>query len=188
MTKIKIVFILVVSLISQIGYTLMNQQYSAEQVLTSEGKTVTQKIYVDQGKARVEMAAKGMNLITLVDYQRKAVYQLMPGNRYIEMPLQGVGDPLMSMPQGDSVLKDKIGTETIQGQLCDKYKVIQDQYQAYMWINQANQMPVRMEGINKPIVVEWKNIVAGPQDPSLFRIPSGYQKIELPQGMPPMKH
>jgi hypothetical protein len=43
---------------------------------------------------------------------------------------------------------------------------------------------VKKQDENGTWTVEFENIHLGPQDPSLFEIPAGYQKMEMPAGMP----
>ena len=69
-----------------------------------------------------------------------------------------------------------------------KYKVTSDKTKQvfFFWLDVARKIPVQMAAADGSLVVKWKNFVAGPQDPSLFEVPAGYQVTAMPDmpGMP----
>ena len=53
----------------------------------------------------------------------------------------------------------------------------------FWWINPATHTPVKMAADDGSVTMTWKNYKAGPQDPSLFQPPTGYQVMQMPAGM-----
>jgi hypothetical protein len=83
--------------------------------------------------------------------------------------------------KGMIVSHEKVGTETVKGQICDKYRFSSatdknkssaepdSATSGYIWISQSNHLPVMSE--TEGATTEWENLDIGPQDPSLFACP-----------------
>ena len=48
-------------------------------------------------------------------------------------------------------------------------------------------MPIKIVSEDKAFIQEYRDIKEGRVDDSVFEIPPGYQKMTMPEGMPPMK-
>ena len=78
-----------------------------------------------------------------------------------------------------------IGPDTAEGVACSKYKSVTEDGKTYFRADPARHIPVKMTAADGNFTVVWKNYQAGPQDPSLFEVPTGYQTMDLP-AMPTM--
>jgi hypothetical protein len=162
----------------------LDKQFSADQLITTkEGSTITNKIYLDNGKIRSEINAHGMNMVSIVLPDQQKVYSIMPGQK---MVLVLPYDPARFKKQmaASEVLATKfdlIGSDTAEGVACNKYKgVTQDGKTYFLWADAARHVPVKMTADDGSFTVMWKNYQAGPQDPSLFEVPAGYQMMNMP--------
>jgi hypothetical protein len=169
-------------------------QYSADLVVTRKvgpPTPTTLKVYVDGNKRRTEREGNGGNIIILRGDLSKR-YVLTPGNKtYMEAPL----DPRMLEAPNDwakrlGLIHEKVGTEEINGETCDKYQYSSDPKKTanmpnarpmtgFIWVGQTSHMLVKSE--NAGSNAEWKNIKVGQPDASLFELPADYKKQEAAQ-------
>jgi hypothetical protein len=80
------------------------------------------------------------------------------------------------------------GNEMISGRNATKYRVTFEangrRESVFQWIDESIHMPVKTAAIDGSWSSEFKNINTGPQDPALFELPDGYNKMSL--NMPDM--
>jgi hypothetical protein len=159
---------------------------------------MTMKIYVDGNKRRTERDVAGGN-VTILRGDLSKRYMLVPGNKtYMEAPL----DPRMLESPNDwakrmGLVHEKVGTEDINGETCDKYQYSPDpkktanqptlpngrgQMTGFIWVGQKTHMLVKSD--NAGSTAEWKNIKLGPPDASLFDLPADYKKAEAGRQFP----
>lgn len=160
-------------------------QYSAEQLITANGQTIIGKIYRDQGKSRIEMNLGGMNTVTIIQQDLHLAYQLIPGNLYIEMPLEGGATSMGMGGFNDAQVAalaeaaNLVGPEDLNGMACDKYRYHPGQPdEGFVWIAKDTLMPVKLESSGKSSGFEIKNIRIGPQRLELFEVPADYTKMD----------
>jgi len=173
----------------------LSKQYSAEMVITpgpnspSAGKTMTTKVYNDNGKVRSEMEGAGpagMSIISIVRPDQQKVYMVMVQQKMImETPYDPakIKNPAAAAEGGKF---ESMGSETVEGVVCTKYKVTaKDGKVFFFWVDTAKKIPVKMMPEDGSVTIVWKNFVTGPQDPLLFEPPPGYQTMNMPN-MPHM--
>jgi hypothetical protein len=79
----------------------------------------------------------------------------------------------------------KIGSETVNGRSTVKYEGTSSTGDTnYFWLDPSLRFPVKWQGKNG--TGELRNISVGSQPSSLFEIPAGFQKFQMPAGMPGM--
>jgi hypothetical protein len=79
----------------------------------------------------------------------------------------------------------KVGNETVNGRSTIKYAAKSASGDAStIWVDPKIAFPVKWEG--KSGGGELQNIQVGTQSSSLFEVPAGYKKMEMPAGMPNM--
>jgi hypothetical protein len=72
----------------------------------------------------------------------------------------------------------KLGTETVNGRTCDKWLITEKSGKTEtFWIDQKIHFVVK--AIVGDITTNYTNIKEGPQDASLFKVPDGYQKMDM---------
>ena len=171
-------------------------QYSADLVVTRKmgpPRPMTIKVYFDGDKRRTEQGG-GSIIILRGDLAKR--YILMPNNKtYMEAPF----DPKMLESSNDwakkmGLIHEKVATEEVNGELCDKYRYSSDPKKSentqnkpaitgFIWVAQTTHMMVKSE--NAGSTAEWKNIKIGPPDASLFELPADYKKAEVGK-LPPL--
>ena len=158
-------------------------RYSADMVMEAEGHTVTMRVAMDEGKARSEMEMPGvpgqqttpLRMVTIVRPDLQKIYILYPDSQtYEEKPLDP-HDVQFSAISAPGAATEDLGTETVNGTACTKYRVAYEGQSMWVWASQADGIPVKMQSTDGGTVIQMRNVEVGPQPASLFEIPAGYQ-------------
>ncbi len=161
-------------------------EFSSVMTAYSDGHTQSMKYYYTRKKQRSEPMGKssGKNII-ITRLDKQVVWMLMPEQmKYMEMGLnQKNSNPVTS---GAGVVDaEKIGDVTLDGHRCVEYKVtVKDdngeRRRMYMWVANDLGWPIQSEAIDGSWRYTFTDIKIGRQDPSLFRIPDGYERFSVP--------
>jgi len=183
------------------------EDFSADMVNLEQGKqNATGKVYVTKDKMRFEMLGQnGHSAIMIMNFATKTGTVLMPERKmYMEMTAGQQGpaaqrtwaffrpadaadacsawQKMATRPGGEC---HKIGSEVVNGRSTAEYEVKSaDGDVGHVWLDSAIVFPVKWEGKNSK--GELQNIKTGAQPSSMFEIPAGYQKFQMPAGMPNM--
>ena len=153
------------------------------------------KVYSSNKKERREMVGFGQKSIMIRRRDKGVSWVLIP-KRKMYMENQGGSrdkDPESMIREGNLKLT-KVGSERVNGMPTTKYRIETvhkdgSRFDGYHWITKKN-IPVRMEGSSKGqhFRFDYTNIKIGKQDHRLFEIPSGYQRLAIPEipGLPSM--
>jgi len=102
---------------------------------------------------------------------------------------QQKNDPTAAIHDGDIEMK-KLGREKVNGIMTDKYKMrVTDPntkpMEGFIWLSKEN-VPIRVEGTSQEsgeeghFVIDTTNLKFGRQPGSLFEVPAGYQRMQMP--------
>jgi hypothetical protein len=168
-------------------------QYRVDVVTTqASGAVLKIRLYVDGDKRRTEQDTHNGPLALILRGDINLMYTVMVSRKaYRVGPLDQ--DLLKSLthyelPKEMLQSKQKIGTETVKGQLCDEYQFstatgktdtgagTNKDVLGHIWISKSTHLPVASE--TKSAETEWQNLEIGPQDASLFAPPVGFQRID----------
>jgi hypothetical protein len=163
----------------------MSQEFSAKMVSTSAGRTTTSMMYMKAGKTRLdhEMASGSY---TIVRPDLKKVWMVMTaGKSYMEIAQakdQEANVPADKM-KGE-VSRKVVGSETIDGHPTTKYEVtvkMEDKTMtSYQWWATDINFPIKTAAVDGSWSMEYREIKIGGQPDSLFELPAGYKKTEMP--------
>ncbi len=159
------------------------EQFSADQVMTTDGRVINARIFVDNGNARSEMVIPDANMptVSIVNKSKRVLYIIMPNNMYMEKTLDQDNDLARTAWSNPDYLKP-VGSESVDGVACEKYRMDSDGKAYFFYVNAKNGAPVRMVGSDGRMRIDWKNVKLGPQPASLFEPPAGYTKFGM-QGL-----
>jgi hypothetical protein len=162
-------------------------EFSADTVITAkEGKT-TGKIFYKADRFRMDMKTpEEMTMITRMD--KKVVWNIMPREKmYMEIPFSMQNRPRVDDKVEGEIERKLIGSETVDGHPTKKYLITYQsgkaKEQMYQWWATDINFPVKSSAVDGSWVQEYKNITFGSQPNSLFELPTGYQKFQMPGGM-----
>ncbi len=166
------------------------QSFSADMKMTGKNITATGKLFSSGDKVRMETTAMGRSSVVIADNTKKLAWMLMPEQKmYMEMstenaqrrgpsyrnynpanPCEGIADTTCQ----------KVGTETVNGELCDKWQFVSKGKGPNLttWISKSTNIPIKSVTADGS-TMELSNIKVGPQSASLFELPTGYQKFDM---------
>lgn len=165
-------------------------EYSAVTVSKTHGREIQGKVFVKGEKERREASTPMGAYVTILRRDKKVMWKLMPGQKsYMEMPLdQKAMTKAPNVPE-EGVTKKLLGTETLNGYEAEKYEITNvkgngRERKIIMWISKKSEIPLRIESADKSFSIDYKDIKEGGVDDALFEVPAGYQKMNMPAGMP----
>lgn len=163
-----------------------NPSFSADQIKVMIAKTSASKVYSTEKAVRIEKEERGKQSITIMRLDQKQVWILNPAQKtYIDMGGMGAaGTEMASDMAGAKVEREPLGSEQIGAYHCEKFRVKAtykgQTYTSIEWdAKELGGFLVKQADEKGTWSKEYQNVKLGPQDPSLFEIPSGYQKIDL---------
>ena len=207
--KNKAVFITLIAILLAIvtSTAALAVELSADMVISGMVHTSTGKIFIKDKLARFESTQAGFKQINIMRGDKKVTWMLNEKDKtYWEMKHPDNNASMLANPSDweKAMLKlgtkKKIGTEKVNGYDCDKYLFIyhdKNKGTQTMWISKKLKIMIKvMHQIPNggAITTEYKNIKVGNQPMSLFEIPKGYKKSQMPSmprglekkgGMPP---
>jgi outer membrane lipoprotein-sorting protein len=168
-------------------------QFSADMTMTGPhlNEPMKGKMYFGGTKFRMDMSAQGRQSVMITDLPGKVTYMLMPQQRmYMEMradairqqrgPEFKVYDPANPCANQPDTTCQKVGTEMVNGRLCDKWQFTsksgRDENRT-VYIDQKTKIPIKT--VRGDSVFELTNIKEGAQPADLFQVPAGYRKMDL---------
>ena len=136
----------------------------------------------------MDMKAQQEDMIVITRMDKKVVWNLMPAlMMYMEMPFDLRNKPMVTEKFDGEIERKEVGSETIDGHPAKKYLITYKSGnktdQVYQWMATDINFPVKTAAVDGSWIQEFRNIKTGSQPVSLFEIPAGYQKMEIP-GMP----
>lgn len=172
-------------------------EYAADSMLESAEMSMKGKVNFTPTRERREMVvgSGGDKMIMIVRHDKKVSWTLMPAEKmYMEMGLSQAGPGQPPDPSQYQIEQTVIGPETVNGVSTTKSKIIMtgpngEKMGGFMWMTKENIM-MKMDAIaidanqKHRFKTELTNLKIGKQDPKLFEIPPGYEKVSM--GMPDM--
>jgi len=164
-----------------------------DQVMTASGQTqqITMQIYMkdawlsDKMKFRYEISEGGQTMIYLIDLATRTYLWYLPQEKIAYKMDMGQA-PENPVENADQIIPVKVGTETVDGKLCDVYQWTFEGSSMKQWIWKEKSFPIRMESTTSSgtTIIEYKNIVFGTLSDSLFQLPAGVQITQFPSYSP----
>jgi outer membrane lipoprotein-sorting protein len=170
-------------------------EYSADQVAGSEGGTVKSRVFHAPGKQRMDMEEGGGKQFIITRADRKLLWIVMPEQKmYMEKSLEEGKKERRDLTDC-SFTQKAAGKDTVNGIDAAKSEIEvscpdKSEYSGTMWTSKEGIM-VKMDAVAKGkgskgrFRMELKNLKIGKQDPKLFEVPTGYERIRMPMGVVP---
>ncbi|HSM97583.1 MAG TPA: DUF4412 domain-containing protein [Gallionella sp.] len=167
-------------------------EYSADTAM--ETAEVSMKGHVNYApmRERREMVMDGGDkMIMITRHDKKVSWTLMPADKmYMEMSLAQASAQAKDDTSKYKIEQTEIGPETVNGVDTTKSKIIMtgpkgEKMGGFMWVTRDN-IVVKMDAIaidkkdKHRFKTELTNLKVGKQDPKLFEVPAGYEKMSMP--------
>lgn len=133
------------------------------------------------------------HMITIIRLDKKMLWALNPATKeYVEMRIPGssMADPRSDAALAKQATKKSLGTEKVGGYTCQKTEYVLrggKGQKMVRWFSSKLNWPIKMQ-ISLPggkvATQEVRNVKIGRQATSLFEVPKGYKKTQMPQPKP----
>jgi outer membrane lipoprotein-sorting protein len=179
------------------------QPFSADMSTTSANGNLNMagKVYFSLPRMRIDMTDSGHGqaagpmggkMSMIVDGNAKMMYMLMTEQHmYMEFSTDQTSPMTQRMPKYQDMFHGsdpcagregttckKLGTETVNGRSCDEWEITEKSGKTEtFWMDQKLHFPIKT--VVGDITTQYTNIKEGPQDASLFKVPDGYQKMDM---------
>lgn len=183
--------------------------FSAEIVdLQKSGSQASAKMYFTKDKMRVEPTGNNsahgggafiVNFATqtsMVVMNQQHMYMEMPANAQMQRQgyllfqtgnIDAACNDWQKMPKNQGATCHKIGDDTVNGRSAVKFEATNaDGSVNHFWIDPKLRFPLKWETKNSS--GELRNIQEGAQPASLFEVPAGFTKMQMPGGMQMPQH
>lgn len=183
-----VIFLFVCSLISEV-YAI---EFSADTIMTTkDGQKMTGKMFYGKNMFRMDVKSPDeISMITRLD--KNVVWNVMHREKmYMELPITSTKKPLVEEKLEGEIERKLIGKELFDGHPTEKYlikyKHNNKQEQIYQWFATDIKFPVKTQAVDGSWTQEFRNVNFKEQPVSLFEVPSGYKRFQMPEGMPMMR-
>lgn len=190
------------------GFVIAQAEFSADIVdLQKQGTPSTAKIYFTKDKMRAEPTGGGAHGggAIIVNYAAQTSIVLMTQQHmYMEMPAQSQAQRLgYAFFEADDVENActywqksgrnqggtcrKVGSDSVNGRSTVKFETTNTNGDvSHFWLDSKLRFPVKWDTKNSS--GELRNIQEGAQPASLFEVPAGFTKMQMPAGMQMPQH
>lgn len=192
--------VVVLAVSSARAWQITPQPFSADMTSSvAKGEQATGKFYFSPPKTRMDMSSRGRDVIVINDNKTQTGIVLMPQQHMYMETHAGQSNPMTQRtPKIDTnfdptnpcaarpdVACKKVGTETVNGRSCDKWEFTDKKGgTTTSWFDQKLHFPIKTVNADGASV-EFTNIKEGAPDASVFEVPAGYRKLDVP-AMPAM--
>jgi outer membrane lipoprotein-sorting protein len=193
--RLAVCAVIVLAVSSARAWQVTPQPFSADMTTTvAKGEQATGKFYFSPPKSRIDMSARGHDVIMISDSKSQTGLILMPQQHMYMETHAGQNSPMAPRsPKIDTnfdpsnpcaarpdVTCKKVATETVNGRSCDKWEFTDKKgATTTSWIDQKLHFPVKTVNADGSSV-EFSNIKEGAPDAALFEVPAGYRKMDIP--------
>jgi hypothetical protein len=165
------------------------RNYSADTETTTAQGSFTSKMFYKDGKMRIESNTGGNKSINIMRPDRKVMWMIMVDSKtYLELPLDMSKQDIQSKLHDPNIKTDKefIASEVVDKHPAKKYHLTittdgKKEKSGYIWeATDLNNFPVKYQSEDRKMTTVWKNIKMGGVADSVFDIPAGYKKMDMP--------
>lgn len=186
--------VLVLVVLAHAWQMLTPLPFSSDMAITTKnGQKINGKFYFAPPKQRMDMSTQGHDVTLITDAKTQTSDMVMP-QQHMYFESHGQAAPLgsASMPKIETnmdpsnpcatrtdVTCKKLGPDTVNGRLCDKWEFTDKKGSTTnAWIDQKLHFPIKAQNSDGS-VVEFTNIKDGAPSASVFEIPADYRKMDL---------
>jgi hypothetical protein len=168
-------------------------EYSADTMMETAEVSMKGHVNYTPTRERREMVtgSGGDKMIMITRHDKKVAWTLMPSEKmYMEMSLAQASAQAKDDTSKYKIEQTMIGPETLNGVNTTKSKIIMtgpkgEKMGGFMWVTKEN-IVVKMDAIaidkksKQRFKTELTDLKVSKQDPKLFEVPAGYEKMGIP--------
>ena len=166
-------------------------EYSADTVIETAEVSMKGRVHYTPTRERREMVmgSGGDKMITITRQDKKVAWTLMPAEK-MYMETKNTGSKAKDDPSSYKIEQTVVGPDTVNGVSTTKSKIVMtgakgEKMGGFMWTTKEN-IVVKIDAIaiekkqKHRFKTELTNLKIGKQDPKLFEVPAGYEKMSIP--------
>jgi hypothetical protein len=159
-------------------------EFSADQIMKSNGKTHVSNIFYRDDRWRLEHQDPGPVNVTIVRKDKQVMWMLVSRLKHFkEVPYDAAQDPKVQEALAGEVSRDPIGAETLDGHPTTLYEVrVKEGDQAdvyyYQWLATDIHFPLKLMKKDGSWSVEYRRVRLGHLSDFLFQLPVNFQPLE----------
>jgi len=166
-------------------------EYSADTVIDTAEVSMKGRVHYTPTRERREMVmgSGGDKMITITRQDKKVAWTLMPAEK-MYMETKNTGSKAKDDPSSYKIEQTVVGPDTVNGVSTTKSKIVMtgakgEKMGGFMWTTKEN-IVVKIDAIaiekkqKHRFKTELTNLKVGKQDPKLFEVPAGYEKMSIP--------
>ncbi len=162
-------------------------EFSADQIVKSNGKTHVSNIFYRDDRWRLEHQDTGPVNVTIVRKDKQVMWMLLSRlKHYKEVPYDAAQDPKVRESLAGERSRTAIGTETLDGHPTTLYEVHVQEGQAaadyYQWLATDIHFPLKLMRKDGSWSVEYRRVRLGHLSDFLFQLPVNFQPLETFDG------
>jgi hypothetical protein len=166
--------------LSALAVHVAAEEFSAEFVMKSPGEIlpIRGKVFVKNGLIRHEVSERGDRQVTIVRPDQQVLWILNADDKmYLEVAYQESDRRFDSWTSERESKAKYLGKETIAGVACKKYELMEEGNRSVYWVAEKFNFPLKIE--SQDGVLEYKNIVEGGANDTLFLPPADFERITM---------
>lgn len=166
-------------------------EYSADTVIETAEMSMKGRVYYTPTRERREMVvgSGGDKMITITRQDKKVIWMLMPAEK-MYMETKNTESKAKDDLSDYKIEQTVVGPDKVNGVSVTKSKIIMtgakgEKMGGFMWTTKEN-ITVKIDAIaidkkqKHRYKTELTNLKVGKQDPKLFEVPAGYEKMSIP--------
>jgi hypothetical protein len=161
-------------------------EFSADQIMKSNGKTHVSNIFYRDDRWRLEHQDPGPVNVTIVRKDKQVMWMLVSRLKHFkEVPYDAAQDPKVQEALAGEVSRDPIGAETLDGHPTTLYEVRvvagaeRDKAEVYyQWLATDIHFPLKLMKKDGSWSVEYRRVRLGHLSDFLFQLPVNFQPLE----------
>ena len=158
-------------------------EFSADQVVRSDGHTRKANLYYRDQMWRLEHNDLGPVSITIVRKDKKVTWFLLPRVKHFKtIPYNPEHEPMVAEHLVGEIRREEIGVETLEGHPTTLYQVTVQKgdstLEYYQWLATDIRFPLKLARKDGSWQVQYRNVRVHPLSDLLFRLPLNYQPLE----------
>ena len=166
-------------------------EYSADTVIETAEMSMKGRVHYTPTRERREMVmgSGGDKMISIMRQDKKLTWTLMPSEK-MYMETKNAESKAKDDLSDYKIEQTVVGQETVNGVSTTKSKIVMtgtkgEKMGGFMWTTKEN-IVVKIDAIamdkkqKHRYKTELTNLKVGKQDPKLFEVPAGYQKMSIP--------
>lgn len=166
-------------------------EYSADTMIETAEMSMKGRVHYTPTRERREMVigSGGDKMITIMRQDKKLTWTLMPAEK-MYMETKNTESKAKDDPSDYKIEQTVIGPDKVNGVSTTKSKIIMtgekgEKMGGFMWTTKEN-IVVKIDAIaidkkqKHRYKTELTNLKVGKQDPKLFEVPAGYEKMGIP--------